>query len=222
MLDGGAPGRKLHVRIGREGERGLDGHRHRRPEANPLRRRERRNGADGIGLGRAWQRRQRDRGADVRIAMRGERNAQLAAAAGDEQDVDAPGEDGADMRQRVLVFDGVIAGRQQQARGSIGDQERETVAGAEDRHLWRGPVLQPAGEGGDRSRGGDEEDEDGGRDDLLPRAGDRPCRIGHGWPTTANGDEPRLSETRTVSPGATRVPGGGSCATTALSGTLSE
>ena len=47
-------------------------------------------------------------------------------------------------------------------------------------------------------------------------------RLGHGWPAAANGDDPRLSETRMAVPGATRVPGGGSCAATAFKGTLSE
>ena len=100
--------------------------------------------------------------------MRGQRNAQRAAAAGDEQDVDAAGEDRANVGQRVLVVDGAIAGGEQQARRSIGDQEREPVARTEEHDLWRGEVPQPEGERGDGSRGGDEEDEGGGRDDLLP------------------------------------------------------
>ena len=80
------------------------------------------------------------RAAHVRVAMRGQGNEQRAAAAGDEQDVDAAGEDGTNMGQRVLVVDGAIAGRQEQARGSIGDQQREPVARTEDRDLWRGEV----------------------------------------------------------------------------------
>ena len=96
-----------------------------------------------------------------------QRNEQRAAAAGDEQDVDAAGEDRPNSRQRVLVVDGAIARGQQQPRGSIGDQQREPVARTEERDLWRGEVLQPERERGDGSRGGDEEDEGGGRDDLC-------------------------------------------------------
>ena len=220
MLDSCSPGRKIRIGIRPEGERGLDGHLDRWPQANPLRRRERRDRADGLGFGRARQRRQRGRATDVRIAVCGQGNEQRVAAAGDEQDVNAAGEDGANVSQRVLVVDGTIAGCQQQARGSIGDEEREPVPRTEEHDLWCGELLEPEGERGDRSRAGDEEDEDGGCDDLAPRA--RTCRIGHGWPAAANGDDPRLSETRMVAPGDTAVPGGGSCAATALSGMVSE
>jgi len=113
MLDCGAPSQKLHIGIRAEGERGLNGHLRRWSQANAMRRRERRDRADGLSLGRPRQRRQRGHATYMRILMRGKGNEQRVAAAGDEQDIDTPGEDRANISQRVLIVDGAIPGRQQ-------------------------------------------------------------------------------------------------------------
>jgi hypothetical protein len=137
--------------------------------------------------------------------------------AGQEEHVDAAGEDRPHAGERVLVVDRIVAGRQNQPRRAVGDEDGELIAGAEKRDRRRVEIPQPERKGRHAADERDDEDDQRRGKRLSPAS-----RLAHGWPSSRNGDGPRLRETLTIRPAAAGVSGGGSCVTMAFSGTVSE